>query len=72
MNARPMTDIELKVAMCQRWNECKRTNGRYYRARKTALAEALKPLEALKVACDEAIAAYKVLQEEFMKRTKRV
>lgn len=72
MDTRPMTDIELKEAMCQRWDECKRTNGLYYRAREAAIAEAIKSFEPLKVACDEAIAAYEVLQAEFMERTKRV
>ena len=67
-----MTDVELKKAMHIAWLECQKANGLYYKAREAALTKAIKPLEPLRVACDETINAYKVLQAEFMKRTRRV
>ncbi len=71
MNARPMTDNELKKAMMQRWHECQKANSLYYRAREKALEGVNETLEPLRFVCDEAVAAYKVLQAEFMERTRR-
>lgn len=67
-----LTDAELKQVMTRRWHKCQETNRLYWRAQKIPLAEALKPLEPLLAANDKAIAAYKEVQAEFMKRTKRV
>ena len=57
-----LTDAELVQVITQRWRKCLETNGLYWRA--------LKPLEALRTECDEAIAAYKEVQAEFTRRTR--
>ena len=67
-----MTDVELERAMIRRWAAVRKANGLYYRAREKALEGVDETLEPLKFVCDEAIAAYKKLQAEFMVRTRRV